>query len=83
MSFANDKKQRVLAAIEDILEINHGVRPMPGQTLSNDLGMDSLDIVEFSIKLEQQFSIIIPDKVHEDFDKMSVDKIASVVADYI
>jgi acyl carrier protein len=48
--------EHATARAEDIREEHH---------LENDLGCDSLDIVEISMEIEEHFDISIPDEVSE------------------
>jgi acyl carrier protein len=48
--------EHATARAEDIREEHH---------LENDLGCDSLDIVEISMEIEEHFGISIPDEVSE------------------
>jgi acyl carrier protein len=63
-----DKQQEIFAAVRDHL----GERGIEADTvtmdadLAGDLGLDSLDTVELTLALEQQFNIEIPDTELED-----------------
>lgn len=73
-------RQRILVIIYDILEKSIGVKPSEAQTLKYDLGMDSLDLVEFCINLEHELNgISIPDQKMYEFHDMS----AGQIADYL
>lgn len=43
----------------------------PSDTLRDDLGCDSLDLVEISMRLEEQFDIEVPDEFGEEFNTIA------------
>jgi acyl carrier protein len=53
-------EQRVIEVIADQLEVSHD-RIIRETSIVDDLGADSLDVVELLIELEDEFSINIPD----------------------
>ena len=60
--------------IKNIIVENLGVSPEEvnlDSLLSHDLGADSLDAVEISMAIEEEFGIDIPDEVLEKFKKVS------------
>lgn len=60
--------------IKNIIVENLGVSPEEvklDSLLSDDLGADSLDAVEISMAIEEEFGIDIPDEVLEKFKKVS------------
>lgn len=60
--------------INNIIVENLGVSPEEvklDSLLSDDLGADSLDAVEISMAIEEEFGIDIPDEVLEKFKKVS------------
>lgn len=60
--------------IKNIIVENLGVSPEEVKLeslLSDDLGADSLDAVEISMAIEEEFGIDIPDEVLEKFKKVS------------
>lgn len=60
--------------IKNIIVENLGVSPEEvklDSLLSDDLGADSLDAVEISMAIEEEFGIDIPDEVLENFKKVS------------
>lgn len=60
--------------IKNIIVENLGVSPEEvklDSILSDDLGADSLDAVEISMAIEEEFGIDIPDEVLEKFKKVS------------
>ena len=60
--------------IKNIIVENLGVSPEEvklDSLLSDDLGADSLDAVEISMAIEEDFGIDIPDEVLEKFKKVS------------
>jgi acyl carrier protein len=50
----------------------------PSDSLRDDLGCDSLDLVEISMLLEEQFEIEIPDDFAEEVD--TLDQVADGVS---
>lgn len=55
-------KEEVTTKVLGILnQYHHDVEVTPSCKLKNDLQMDSLDQIEFSMNLEKEFNIIIPD----------------------
>ena len=54
--------ERILSCLQQILDV-HEVSE--NTSLSGDLGMDSLDIVEFIMALEDEFGIEISEEVTE------------------
>lgn len=73
-------KDNISFRIEHILEEYLGILDLDyGATLINDYELDSLDIVEFIMILEEEFNIEIPDK---DFDSRQDMTIQGVI-DYI
>ena len=60
--------------IKNIIVENLGVSPEEVKLeslLSDDLGADSLDAVEISMAIEEEYGIDIPDEVLEKFKKVS------------
>lgn len=60
--------------IKNIIVENLGVSPEEvklDSLLSDDLGADSLDAVEISMAIEEEYGIDIPDEVLEKFKKVS------------
>lgn len=60
--------------IKNIIVENLGISPEEvklDSLLSDDLGADSLDAVEISMAIEEEFGIDIPDEVLEKFKKVS------------
>ena len=51
--------ERVNAILKDQLYLSEPIKPT--DTLADDLGADSLDIVEIVMALEEEFDIEIPD----------------------
>lgn len=62
---ANDKAQKVIAIIADKGALN--LDEVTPEKTWNELGFDSLDIVELIMSLESEFSVIISD---EDSEKI-------------
>lgn len=66
--------------IRDAIMFNSGAEDRevtPNASLSDDLGMDSLDIAIFSMELEEEFEFEIPDEDIESF------KTVQNIIDYI
>ena len=49
----------------------------------NELGFDSIDIVQFAVDIEAAFGLDIPDEVAENFPDLSASGIAIVVNDLL
>jgi len=74
---ATQLTEKVLKVFNDQL----GVRVQPHHTLREDLGTDSLDIIEIIMTLEDDFEIIIGD---EEFDSVkTVDQVISLIAERV
>ncbi|PIU67838.1 MAG: acyl carrier protein [Armatimonadetes bacterium CG07_land_8_20_14_0_80_40_9] len=70
----------VFEQVKAIIVERLGVEPTavtPEATFMEDLGADSLDVVELIMALEEEFNIEVPD---EDAEKLET---VSMVADYI
>ncbi len=64
-------KEEIVGKVKDLITASLGVSPdevVPSASFIDDLGADSLDIVELVMAIEKQFSIEIPD---EDAEKIS------------
>ncbi|MEC8191456.1 MAG: acyl carrier protein [Myxococcota bacterium] len=64
-------KEEIVGQVKDLITASLGVNPdevVPSASFIDDLGADSLDIVELVMAIEKQFSIEIPD---EDAEKIS------------
>ncbi len=64
-------KEEIVGQVKDLITASLGVSPdevVPSASFIDDLGADSLDIVELVMAIEKQFSIEIPD---EDAEKIS------------
>ena len=61
-----DIAERVVSIISDQLDVEKD-KVTPASSFINDLGADSLDIVELVMELEDQFGMQIPD---EDAEKI-------------
>ncbi len=80
----DDKKQEIFDVIKEHLT-GRGIDAAavtPTADLSNDVGLDSLDVTELTLGLEERFNIEIPD---EDLEQLStvqsaVDLVAQKVA---
>ena len=63
--------QEVISKVGDLISQSLGVSPdeiVPSASFIDDLGADSLDIVELVMLIEKEFDIEIPD---EDAEKIS------------
>ncbi|MDR0803510.1 MAG: acyl carrier protein [Rickettsiales bacterium] len=65
MSNTFDKVKEV---VKEKLNITDESKIVPGASFTNDLGADSLDLVEFIMAVEKEFGISIPD---EDVQQLS------------
>lgn len=57
-------KKQILESIRNIVKENlyiHNVELTPSSHLRNDLGLDSLDILEIIFKLEEEYNVKLPD----------------------
>ena len=64
-------KEEIVGQVKDLITASLGVSPdevVPSASFIDDLGADSLDIVELVMAIEKQFSIESPD---EDAEKIS------------
>ena len=64
-------KEAIVGKVKDLITASLGVSPdevVSSASFIDDLGADSLDIVELVMAIEKQFSIEIPD---EDAEKIS------------
>lgn len=73
---AEDINNRIFNIIEEIC----GERPKMEDSFDN-LGMDSLDIVDAIMRAEMEFNIAIPDDVAEDIE--TVANLVQVVEGYV
>jgi len=70
--FANQSssdRQAVLAGVTSVVGEHLGISPesiSEQHLLTDDLGCDSLDLVEISMQLEEHFDISIPDEFAEN-----------------
>lgn len=67
-------EERILEILEGYDKVNKSVKIGPETDFSRDLGLDSLDIVEVVMAIEEEFSIGIPD---EEADKIRTFKDAT------
>ncbi|GBF80988.1 acyl carrier protein [Aphanothece sacrum] len=74
---SQDIFDRVKTIIKNNLEVDDESKIVPEASFTEDLGADSLDIVEFVMALEEEFEIEIPD---EDAEKITT---VQEVVDYI
>ncbi|MDO4585333.1 MAG: acyl carrier protein [Planctomycetia bacterium] len=61
----NDVKERVLNVVSEQLGFNKEDLTMETSFI-NDLGSDSLDLVELVMELEEEFGITIPEEATDD-----------------
>ena len=64
-------KEEIVSKVKDLISQSLGVSPdeiVPDASFIDDLGADSLDIVELVMLIEKEFDIEIPD---EDAEKIS------------
>lgn len=55
----NETLKQIGAILE---EMGYSIEELqPASTLTEDLGMDSMELTEFAVELESQFNITIPD----------------------
>jgi acyl carrier protein len=58
----NEEQESLLADISDVLEsvLNKKVELRPDMNIVNDLGLDSIAVMNFTMALEDRFDISIP-----------------------
>lgn len=61
----NDIFEKVKSIVVEQLSIDHPEQVTPESNFANDLGADSLDVVELVMALEEEFEIEIPDEAAE------------------
>lgn len=61
----NETLQRVLTVVKQFGKIDAAITIQGDSHFTNDLGLDSLDLVELSMAFEDEFSIEIPDSESE------------------
>lgn len=75
------KKEDVLKRINTIVISQLSVEPAqvhPHANFTEDLGADSLDIVELILSLEEEFGIEIPDEVASDIS--TIEEAATIIS---
>lgn len=75
------KKEDVLKRINTIVISQLSVEPTqvhPHANFTEDLGADSLDIVELILSLEEEFGIEIPDEVASDIS--TIEEAATIIS---
>ena len=71
-------KDTIKEIVQDHLKIDVNVNlDQEGLNLDQDLGLDSLDVVEVIIELEKEFDIVIPDE--EAFSIKTLDELVDLV----
>lgn len=63
-----DVFEKVKTIVVDQLEVEDPDKVTPEADFANDLGADSLDVVELVMALEEEFDIEIPDEDAEGID---------------
>lgn len=58
--------ETVKGIVVDQLEVEDPSKVVPSANFANDLGADSLDVVELVMALEEEFDIEIPDEAAEN-----------------
>jgi acyl carrier protein len=58
--------ETVKGIVVDQLEVEDPSKVVPEANFANDLGADSLDVVELVMALEEEFDIEIPDEAAEN-----------------
>jgi acyl carrier protein len=74
-----DTEQRIKALVE--AKAGQTVTDL-SQNLRDDLGLDSLDIVEVTMAIDHEFGICIPDSVWEDAQVATVQEMVTVTDKY-
>lgn len=72
--------ERVYVIISDVLNVNNE-KFKPSDRLIEDLGADSLDVIEIIMKLEDEFDVILTDDVAENINTVGdiSDSLSSLV----
>lgn len=55
----------------------------PGTTFGDDLGADSLDMIEINMAIEDELAIEIPEEAYMDITKATIAHMVKVVEKYI
>lgn len=79
------KKAEIFKIIENILAETQLLETdvLRADTLQNDIGLDSLDVVEFGMNLEKEFNIHITDEVYDDLHNWNVGQVVNYVANKV
>lgn len=72
-------KQFIIDHLNERFSISIDDLKNEGLTISHGLNMDSLDVVELVMEIEDNFEIQIPDTTAESWDKKTIDQIANEV----
>ncbi|MBR2831545.1 MAG: acyl carrier protein [Oscillospiraceae bacterium] len=70
----------IFETLQDIIAEQFSIDPgsiTPETTFADDLGADSLDVLELTMAIEEGFNIVIPESDDEEFAKMAT--VADVV----
>jgi len=75
-------KERIISTLQAIIKRSIDLDAAPDSVLRADLNMDSLDLVEFGVNVEQELNgIDIPDEDLHKFHDMSVEEIADYLVE--
>jgi acyl carrier protein len=74
-----DDRLSLLSEISDVLEtvVNKRVELAPGMNIVNDLGLDSIAVMNFCMALEDKFDISIP--LNDMASVVTVDDLAATI----
>ncbi len=70
-SLASNREPDVARKVREVIAEQLGIPEdeiLPSSTFSEDLGADSLDVVEFLMALEEEFEVEIPEGDSEEFE---------------
>ncbi|MFV3077486.1 acyl carrier protein [Niveispirillum fermenti] len=77
----DEQRQDIAARIKTILTDMVGEAPQSEEArLIKDLGFDSLDLIDLAMRLEEEFSIAIPDEVWDDTGDKSIRDLHDLVS---
>jgi len=74
-----DARVALISEISEVLETvtNKTIELKPGMNIVNDLGLDSIAVMNFCMALEDRFDISIP--LHDMASVVTVDDLASTI----